>query len=57
MIVGEERGDGDPVVPYYHHYSFIKDIQMIFCTVLGKENEVCGGGDMMEEGRGKTADV
>lgn len=20
---------------YYHHYSFIKDIQMIFCTVLG----------------------
>ena len=21
---------------YYHHYSFIKDIQMIFCTVLGK---------------------
>ena len=22
---------------YYHHYSFIKDIQMIFCTVLGKK--------------------
>ena len=21
---------------YYHHYSFIKDIQMILCTVLGK---------------------
>lgn len=21
---------------YYHHYSFIKDIQMIICTVLGK---------------------
>ncbi|MDE6288938.1 MAG: sugar transferase, partial [Muribaculaceae bacterium] len=21
---------------YLHHYSFIKDIQMIFCTVLGK---------------------
>jgi lipopolysaccharide/colanic/teichoic acid biosynthesis glycosyltransferase len=21
---------------YYRHYSFIKDIQMIFCTVLGK---------------------
>lgn len=21
---------------YYHHYSFIKDLQMIFCTVLGK---------------------
>lgn len=22
---------------YYRHYSFIKDIQMIFCTVLGKK--------------------
>lgn len=22
---------------YYRHYSFIKDIQMIFCTVLGKQ--------------------
>lgn len=22
---------------YYHHYSFVKDIQMIFCTVLGKK--------------------
>ena len=22
---------------YYHHYSFIKDIQMILCTVLGKK--------------------
>lgn len=21
---------------YYHHYSFIKDIEMIFCTVLGR---------------------
>jgi len=21
---------------YYHHYSFLKDIQMIFCTVLGR---------------------
>ena len=21
---------------YYRHYSFVKDIQMIFCTVLGK---------------------
>jgi lipopolysaccharide/colanic/teichoic acid biosynthesis glycosyltransferase len=21
---------------YLHHYSFVKDIQMIFCTVLGK---------------------
>ena len=24
---------------YYEHYSFIKDIQMIFCTVLGKKME------------------
>lgn len=24
---------------YYHHYSFIKDIQMIVCTVLGKKME------------------
>lgn len=24
---------------YYRHYSFIKDIQMIFCTVLGKKME------------------
>ena len=22
---------------YYRHYSFIKDIQIIFCTVLGKK--------------------
>ncbi len=22
---------------YYRHYSFIKDIQMLFCTVLGKK--------------------
>ena len=22
---------------YYRHYSFIKDIQMIFCTVLGRK--------------------
>ena len=21
---------------YYRHYSFVKDIQMIFCTVLGR---------------------
>lgn len=27
---------------YYHHYSFIKDIQMIFCTVLGKNMEYAG---------------
>lgn len=24
---------------YYRHYSFLKDIQMIFCTVLGKHME------------------
>ena len=27
---------------YYQHYSFIKDIQMIFCTVLGKKMEYAG---------------
>lgn len=27
---------------YYHHYSFIKDIQMIFCTVLGMNMEYAG---------------
>lgn len=27
---------------YYHHYSFIKDIQMIFCTVLGKNMKFAG---------------
>lgn len=27
---------------YYKHYSFIKDIQMIFCTVLGKHMEYAG---------------
>ncbi len=27
---------------YYHHYSFIKDIQMIVCTVLGKNMEYAG---------------
>jgi lipopolysaccharide/colanic/teichoic acid biosynthesis glycosyltransferase len=27
---------------YYHHYSFIKDIQMIFCTVLGRKMEYGG---------------
>ena len=27
---------------YYHHYSFIKDIQMIVCTVLGKKMEYAG---------------
>ena len=24
---------------YYRHYSFIKDIKMIFCTVLGRKME------------------
>lgn len=27
---------------YYRHYSFFKDIQMIFCTVLGKKMEYAG---------------
>lgn len=27
---------------YLHHYSFIKDIQMIFCTVLGKRMKYAG---------------
>lgn len=27
---------------YLHHYSFIKDIQMIVCTVLGKKMEYAG---------------
>ena len=27
---------------YYHHYSFIKDIQMILCTVLGKNMKYGG---------------
>lgn len=27
---------------YYEHYSFIKDIQMIFCTVLGKNMQYNG---------------
>lgn len=27
---------------YLHHYSFIKDIQMIICTVLGKRMEYAG---------------
>lgn len=27
---------------YYHHYSFIKDFQMIVCTVLGKKMEYAG---------------
>ena len=27
---------------YYRHYSFIKDIQMILCTILGKKMEYAG---------------
>lgn len=27
---------------YYRHYSFIKDMQIIFCTVLGKKIEYAG---------------
>ena len=27
---------------YYRHYSFIKDLQMIFCTVLGKKMDYAG---------------
>lgn len=27
---------------YYRHYSFFKDMQMIFCTVLGKKMEYAG---------------
>ena len=27
---------------YYRHYSFVKDIQMIFCTVLGKKMKYGG---------------
>lgn len=27
---------------YYKHYSFIKDIQMIFCTILGKKMKYAG---------------
>ena len=27
---------------YYKHYSFIKDIQMIFCTIFGKNMMYAG---------------
>ena len=27
---------------YYRHYSFVKDIQMIFCTVLGRKMKFAG---------------
>ena len=27
---------------YYRHYSFVKDIQMLFCTVLGKKMKYAG---------------
>lgn len=32
---------------YYRHYSFVKDIQMIFCTVLGRRMRYGGRGDLM----------
>ena len=32
---------------YYRHYSFVKDIQMIFCTVLGKNMKYAGEGDIV----------
>ena len=32
---------------HYRHYSFIIDIKMIFCTVLGGGKDgVCGGEDL-----------
>ena len=35
---------------YYEHYSFVKDIQMIFATVLGFKVDFAGGGfDVWEE--------
>lgn len=27
---------------YYRHYSFVKDIQLILCTVLGKKMKYAG---------------
>lgn len=27
---------------YYRHYSFVKDIQMILCTVLGRKMKYAG---------------
>ena len=27
---------------YYRHYSFVKDIQMILCTVLGRKMAYAG---------------
>ena len=27
---------------YYRNYSFVKDIQMLFCTVLGRKMEYAG---------------
>ena len=32
---------------YYRHYSFVRDIQMIFCMVLGRKMGYAGGGDMI----------
>lgn len=48
MIAGE---DNDTVIYpdkvrlncyYYRHYSFVGDIQMIFCTVLGRKMGYAG---------------
>lgn len=36
------RREGAKHDGFYHHYSFIKDIQMILCTVLGKKMEYAG---------------
>ena len=27
---------------YYHHYSFVKDVQMILCTIFGKKMKYAG---------------
>lgn len=35
---------------YYRYYSFVKDIQMILCTVQGKKMEYAGG-DLMSDVR------
>lgn len=49
QVIAEEYNDNviypDKVrinLYYLHHYSFIKDIQMIFCTVLGRRMQYNG---------------
>lgn len=37
---------------YQDHYSFIKDFQMILCTVLGEEDGVCRGNYLESEVKG-----